>query len=133
MAVTSVLIAGSGGRAYLAAAAFARCGIETALIDGSATGPADRELEHTVRALAVDVRRGVELIGAVDVDRHVEAELTGDRVENFDAIVLADAPDAQRFAGLSVRVFVLGAADDAARLVRLVRLARSKSARAIEK
>ncbi|MFT4029375.1 MAG: hypothetical protein QM675_05820 [Protaetiibacter sp.] len=47
---SSVLIAGSGDRAYRAAAAFARCGVETALIDASSTGPADRELERTVRA-----------------------------------------------------------------------------------
>ncbi|MFT4234268.1 MAG: FAD-dependent oxidoreductase [Microbacterium sp.] len=43
-----------------------------------------------IRDLGIEVRLGTSLVGFVNVDSHVEAELTGGRVENYDFVIAAD-------------------------------------------
>ncbi|GAA5026885.1 NAD(P)/FAD-dependent oxidoreductase [Microbacterium fluvii] len=109
MSVTSVLVAGAGPRGFAASTAFARRGLEVALVERGRERPGDGELEP-----GGDVRLELTLVGAVDVDSHVEAELSNGRVENYDAIVIADGRAAEQVAAgaSSHRVFVLGDADD---------------------
>ncbi len=74
-------------------------------------------LQQSMTALAVEVRTGVELLGVIDVDSHIEAELSNGRVENFDAVVVADAEAAARLSGAveagSARVVAVAGAADA--------------------
>lgn len=53
-------------------------------------------LRRTLADLGVEVRTGIELLGVIDVDSHVEAELSNGRVENYDAVVIADGDTATR-------------------------------------
>lgn len=56
-------------------------------VDGAAVRAA---VERTMASLGIESRSGVALLGSLEVDNHVEAELSNGRVENYDAIVIAD-------------------------------------------
>ncbi len=117
MVVSSVLVAGGGVSGCVSAATLAQRGFEVALVDRapdwSHEGPTItldtdpgvllRELgvgeaAHSalvpalamrLQELAIEVRSGTQLLGCVAVDRHVEAELSDGRIENYDLIVVA--------------------------------------------
>jgi hypothetical protein len=60
--------------------------------DAESVNPFDANgaLIGRLRAAGVDVRPEIELVGFVNVDRHVEAELSDERIENYDVVVIAD-------------------------------------------
>ena len=83
MVISSVLVAGDAAEAGGASAiALAQQGLEVTLVGG-----AEDELAQRAREAGVEVRAGTALVGFVNVDRHVEAELSDGRIENYDAIV----------------------------------------------
>jgi hypothetical protein len=104
MVISSVLVA-ARERDCAAAGALARQGVEVTLIDGDGDGDGDwgdagvaltvgqssLPTAAELRGAGVEVRAGVGLIGFVAVDRHVEAELSDGRIENYDAIVIGSA------------------------------------------
>lgn len=92
MTLSSVLVVGAEDGSA-AAVALARRGIEVALI-----APTRMPLDDlvAVRDLGVEVRLGIDLVGIVDVDDYVEAELSTGRVENFDAVLVTDQTTAAR-------------------------------------
>jgi hypothetical protein len=82
MVISSILVVGDDGDAGAPAIALARRGFEVTLLGGTGEEPAQR-----AREAGVEVRAGTALVGFVTVDRHVEAELSDGRIENYDAIV----------------------------------------------
>lgn len=92
MPVASVLVCGGGDAGGAVALALAERGLEVSLVEEADDAFAEENpLVERLRRQGVEVRAGAALIGIVTVDRHVEAELSDGHVENFDAIVLADA------------------------------------------
>lgn len=83
--ISSVLVGAGGEAGSAAAAALARLGVEVTLV-AAAVDLAAVSVE-VLRDLRVEVRQDVEVIGFVPVDRHVEAELSDGRVENYDIVV----------------------------------------------
>ncbi|MFH8251220.1 FAD-dependent oxidoreductase [Microbacterium sp. B2969] len=108
MAVTSVLVSSASCSGCEAAIALARLGVEVTLLERASAWP-DDEAEPTMRDLGIEPRLGTELVGFVPVDRHVEAELSDGRIENYDVVVVAGdaSPVAERRAW---RVIASGAA-----------------------
>lgn len=82
MVISSVLVVGDDVDAGVPAIALAQQGLEVTLLGGTEDEPAQR-----AREAGVEVRVGTALVGFVTVDRHVEAELSDGRIENYDAIV----------------------------------------------
>lgn len=87
MAVASVLMDRADERARAAATALARDGYEVSIVGSEAPGA--EELQ-SLRDVGVEVHTGIALLGWVGVDRHVEAELSDGRVENYDAVAVGD-------------------------------------------
>lgn len=90
MPVASVLVCGGGIAGAELSLALARRNLEVSFAVGA--DDLTEPLRDDLRAAAVEVRVGAELIGVVAVDRHVEAELSDGHVENYDAVV-APSPD----------------------------------------
>lgn len=115
MTVSSVLVVGGDPTGSAVARALAARGVEVCLVERSADIPAG------LRSPGVEVRSGVRLVGLVDVDAHVEAELSDGVVENHDVVVLSDPESRAVFASASPRVVsVAGAADVAAVVERVL-------------
>lgn len=117
--ISSVLVAGDGLAAGASAIAFALRGLDVTLVGrgpkwnpasevamtmdvtrmlhdaGLAGEPADARtmLSLRFRELTVDERLDTELVGSISVDRHVEAELSDGRIENYDVIVGVDGDE----------------------------------------
>ncbi|GAA3755726.1 hypothetical protein GCM10022240_05810 [Microbacterium kribbense] len=117
MVVSSVLVAGEGDSSRAAAIALAGRGLDVTLVGHSprlqdvAAGmvlPVGADLLEAValwpgidasagacaargrgREASVEERPGTWLVGSIAVDRHVEAELSDGRIENYDLVVLA--------------------------------------------
>ncbi|MFT4211277.1 MAG: hypothetical protein QM626_05335 [Microbacterium sp.] len=89
MTLPSVLVIGPELAGAPVARALVRRGWEVVLADPAGT-PADVELATRMREDGVELRLGTTLLGWLDLDTHVEAELSDGRVENFDLIVDAD-------------------------------------------
>lgn len=139
MPVSSVLIGGGGAGGCAAAVALARRGVEVTLVEfargwpdagtgivvrdrgiaaarGAADGGFGAELVEDLRGSGVEARPGTGLVGFVAVDRHVEAELSDGRIENYDAVLVPGATwrliasDAQRPEAIAAVTDALGAA-----------------------
>lgn len=92
MPVASVLVCGGGDAGGALALALAERGLDVSLVDEAEDAFADANpLAPRLRQQGVEVRGGAALIGTVTVDRHIEAELSDGHVENYDAVVVADA------------------------------------------
>lgn len=116
MTVSSVLVVGGDPAGSAVARALAARGVEVCLVGRSADVPADQ-----LRSPGVEVRIGVRLVGLVDVDAHVEAELSDGVVENHDVVLLSDPESRAVFASASPRVVeVAGEADVAALVERVI-------------
>lgn len=116
MTVSSVLVVGGDPAGSAVARALAARGIEVCLVERSAVVPADQ-----LRSPGVEVRTGVRLVGLVDVDAHVEAELSDGAVENYDAVLLFDPESRAVFATASPRVVeIAGEADPATVVERVI-------------
>lgn len=96
MTVSSVLVAGAGATGCAAAMALALRGVEVSLIEQEPRWPEGDDVVRALRDLAVELRLELGLLGIVEVDSHIEAELSDGGVENFDAIVIADPETAAR-------------------------------------
>lgn len=116
MVVSSVLVAGQNNTGSELAIRLALRGLEVTLVGFAPTAqnspvgvalPADTvgflqedataatsdtgtTLALRTREIGVEVREGTRLVGSIAVDRHVEAELSDGRIENYDLIVIAD-------------------------------------------
>ncbi len=95
MTLSSFLVVGAGEWALAVADALAARTAEVSLI---AAGSAwhDEPAAARLRARGADLRLDLALIGVMDVGTHVEAELSDGGVENYDAVVIADAGTADR-------------------------------------
>lgn len=112
MTVSSVLVVGGDPAGSTVARVLATRGIEVCLVERSATVSAE-----DLRSPGVEVRTGVRLVGLVDVDEHVEAELSDGAVENHDAVLLSDPESRAVFATASPRVVEVAGETDAAAVV----------------
>lgn len=129
MVVSSVLVAGAGLAGDASAITLARRGWEVTLVEcapqwqDAATGVAlpgnvsamlreagvaadapdvNALLSRRLRELAVEQRPGTRLVGAIAVDRHVEAKLSDGRIENYDVIVVVEGTDVRLTASSAV-------------------------------
>ncbi len=110
MTLPSVLVVGPGPASAVVAATLARRGMEVALVGPvPAAGTDESALVAAVREEGVEVRLGTALIGYLELDTHVEAELSDGRVENFDAVI----SPARRSDGGRVIALSAVSADDA--------------------
>ncbi|MFV0372954.1 hypothetical protein [Microbacterium sp.] len=126
MTLSSVLVAGTG-LGLSAAVALARGGAEVAIVAPATAREAVDDLAD-LSALGIEVRLGVALVGVLDVDSHVEAELSNGRVENYDAVLIADGPTAVRVGADAADSHRVGRIDDAADVDRWVgRLSRPRA------
>lgn len=57
---------------------------------GALRSDIQRVLQDRIRELGIDVRLGTSLVGFHSVDNHVEAQLAGGQVENYDLIIIAE-------------------------------------------
>ena len=89
MNVSSILVSGGDAAGLAVASALARRGLEVSVIESAAQWP-DGAAADAVRAAGVELRLELGLVGVVDVDSHVEAELSNGSVENYDVVVIAD-------------------------------------------
>lgn len=114
MTVSSVLVVGGGSLGAAAATALVQRGAEVSLIEPAKLLPLGADAGQTLREAGVEVRVELGLVGAVEVDRHIEAELSSGRVENYDAIVIADAATGERLsrAVSTSRVVTIARIDD---------------------
>jgi len=115
MNVSSILVAGGDAAGLAVASALARHGLEVALVEPTADWP-DVAAADAVRAAGVELRLELGLIGVVDVDSHVEAELSNGSVENYDVVVIADDAARALALGGSRRVLSAPGLDGVARL-----------------
>lgn len=101
MKARSVLIVGGSVAARTIAGALAQLGIDVSLIH-RASEPTDADASEPFGAFSnagVEIRAGIDLVGVLDVDSHIEVELSNSRVENYDAVVITDAVAAMRLDG----------------------------------
>jgi NADPH-dependent 2,4-dienoyl-CoA reductase/sulfur reductase-like enzyme len=139
MPVSSVLIGGGGAGGCAAAVALARRGVEVTVVEfarewpdagtgivvrdpriaepgAPALGGLDAETVADLRDRGIEARPGTGLVGFVAVDRHVEAELSDGRIENYDAVLVPGATwrliasDAQRPEAIAAVTDALSAA-----------------------
>ena len=108
MTVSSVLVVGGDPAGCAVARALAAGDIEVSLIAPAGCADADG-----LRRAGVEVRTQGGLVGLVDVDSHVEAELSHGAVENHDIVVLADPPTRAAFDPASRRVILIADEADA--------------------
>lgn len=80
----SGLVDGGGALGRRAALILLNAGFEVTVLGESADDPTS--------GVGVELRPAVHLIGAVPVDRHIEAELSDGRVENYDLVVIVEQP-----------------------------------------
>ena len=115
MNVSSILVTGGDAAGLAAASALARHCIEVSVIESAAQWP-DEAAADAVRAAGVELRLELGLVGVVDVDSHVEAELSNGSVENYDAVVVAGDAARGLARGGSRRVLSAPGPDGATRL-----------------
>ena len=119
MNVRTVLVVGGSADGRAAAIELARRGIEASIVDPAPAPQSSDELVAEARSAGVELRSDVTLVGVVDVDSHVEAELSNGAVENHDAILVLDpgAASLMSAVGTSVRLAVAADRDDALRVI----------------
>lgn len=119
MNVRTVLVVGGSADGRAAAIELARRGIEASVVDPAPAPQSSDELVAEARSAGVELRWDVTLVGAVDVDSHVEAELSNGAVENHDAILVLDpgAASLMSAGAASARLAVAADRDDALRVI----------------
>jgi len=115
MGISTVLIAGDGVAAASIAHTLLDRGADVALI-GSAQDGQDGAADE-LRSRGVEVRVELELVGVLDVDDYVEAELSNGKIENYDAVVVVDQAAQSVVPIDSSRVFTVAGSGSAERVV----------------
>ncbi|WP_040167896.1 FAD-dependent oxidoreductase [Microbacterium gorillae] len=122
MTESSILIVGGGITGRTTARNLAARGLDVSLIDAEPAVPESLAAEVTeLRALGVEVRSAVALVGVIDLGSHVEAELVDGRVENHDAVIVTDPDANSQVTTESPRVIRIDADGDPDRLSTALR------------